>query len=113
MSLVVGWDAQLPWFLGRQPSALKIAWEAQCAEKLRAWRQFFLLLRLPPTPQLENAFPDPEKTEAVEKEAQKTEVPQEYRVAHRKSNADKYYACNNAFHKSAKIIKSNSYAVVS
>jgi hypothetical protein len=59
----------------------------------------FLFSRLPVTPDLENAFPDPEKTEAIEEEAQNTEIPQEYRVANRQSNADQDYACNDAFHR--------------
>jgi hypothetical protein len=61
--------------------------------------QRFLVLRLPLTPELENAFPDPEKAQAVKEEAQNAEIPQEYRIAYRESNADKDDACNNAFHR--------------
>jgi hypothetical protein len=50
-------------------------------------------------PELENAFPDPEKAQAIKEEAQNTEIPQEYRVAHCQSNADKDYACNNISHR--------------
>jgi hypothetical protein len=39
------------------------------------------LLRLPLAPELENAFPDPEKAQAIKENAQDAEVPQEYRVA--------------------------------
>ena len=65
-----------------------------------------LLLRLPVTPNPEDAFPDPEKAQTVEEEAQNTEIPQEYRVAHRESNADNDHACNNAFHKFIKVYRS-------
>ena len=60
--------------------------------------QHGLLLRLPLTPELENAFSDPEKAQAIKEKAQNTEIPQEYRVAHRQPNADKDYACNNISH---------------
>ena len=57
-----------------------------------------LLLRLALTPETESAFPDPEKAQAVEGDAKDVEVPQEYRIAHRESNADQDNACNYAFH---------------
>jgi hypothetical protein len=59
----------------------------------------FLLLRLSLTPEVENAFAQPEKAQAVKEEAQHTEIPQEYRVARRESNPDQDHACNDAFHK--------------
>jgi hypothetical protein len=62
-----------------------------------------LLLRLPLTPEAENAFPYPEKAQAVEGNAKDVEVPQEYRIAHREPNGDQDNACNYAFHISIKI----------
>jgi hypothetical protein len=43
--------------------------------------QRLLLLRLPLTPEPENAFPDPEKAQPVKEDAQDAEIPEEYRVA--------------------------------
>jgi hypothetical protein len=69
----------------------------------RRRRSAYLCLRLTLTPEMVNTLADPKEAQAVPKDAQNSEVAQEYGVAHRKPDADKNNARNNAFHNFVKM----------